>query len=131
MNNTIKSSQCQVTPKIYKDIEMDKSLHKEGRRVSYIIKRDIVKALGATACLVYEYYIDKAYAKNYDLFDDEKVANVLGLGKETVRKTRLALQKAGFIYFNRTKRGNIETHDYYFGESALVFAQGTMHNINK
>ena len=122
MNCTTKSKQSQIPTKIYKDIEMDKSLHKEGRRVSYTVKRDIVKQINTTACLVYEYYVDKAYAKNYDLFDDEKVANVLGLTARVVQDARLALQRAGFIYFNRIKRGAIETHDYYFGESALVHA---------
>jgi len=99
---------------------MDKGLHREGRKVSAPIRREIVKELNTTAYVLYEYYVEKAEAPNYDLFNDKLVGQILGLSTQTVQKTRLSLQKNNFIFFSKRVAGDIEAHDYVIGKDRVM-----------
>ena len=99
---------------------MDKTLHREGRKVSAPVRREIVKELNATAYLLYEYYVEKAEAPDFDLFNDTLVAQVLGLTPRTVKATRLALQNADFILLTKQTAGDIEAHDYIIGKERVI-----------
>jgi len=99
---------------------MDKGLHREGRKVSAPIRREIVKELNPTAYIVYEYYVEKAEAPDYDLFKDKLVGQILGLSAQTVQKTRLTLQKRNFIFFSKRVAGDIEAHDYVIGKDRVM-----------
>lgn len=104
---------------------MDKTLHREGRKVSAPIRREIIKELNPTAYVVYEYYVEKAEAPEYDLFNDATVATVLGLSPRSVKENRLLLQKANFIYFSKRKAKDLEAHTYIIGrDKALEYLDG-------
>ena len=103
---------------------MDKSLHREGRKVSAPLRREIIKELNPTAYIVYEYYVEKAEAPEYNLFNDTLVAKVLGLSQRVVKEARLTLQKANFIYLTKRKAGDIEAHNYIIGKDRVMECLG-------
>jgi len=106
--------------KLYKIVNMDKKRHREGRKVSADIRREIIKELNPTAYVLYEYYVEKVEAPEFDLFNDKIIGQVLGLSERTVREYRNKLEKAGFIRLYRKKLGDIEAHDYFIGKDKVL-----------
>lgn len=54
------------------------------------------------------------------MLDDEKADFTFGFSTETVRKTRLALRKAGFIDWRVRKLPGVIIHTYYIGEDKIA-----------
>ena len=79
----------------------------------------LVRELNEVALYLYMAYIDKAYTPGVDLLDDTKVGKSIGWTSRKVKDNRLKLQKAGWIYFNKTSSKGITFATWALGKDKV------------
>ena len=80
--------------------------------------QELVITIGANAVLVFTHYVAIAHQSNPNM-EDSQIAKLTGLSEQTVKRTRLALVKAGwFLRIKGTYKGDTQI-TYLVGKEAV------------
>lgn len=82
-------------------------------------QREIQKKFGANAVLLIQFMYSKAGAPKYE-FTDKKTGEALGWSTQTAQRTRLALEKGGWLFSRRYTASDKHKHiTYYIGPNVV------------
>ncbi len=81
---------------------------------------DIVKDTNEVAVYLYNYYVSIAYEPNRNLLDDKLIARAIGWTASKVKKNRLKLTHAGWIYFHQRQFQGIKYATWVFGKDLVI-----------
>lgn len=86
------------------------------------VKRKMLKDVGATALVIFEYYDQAIHYDDY-LITDKRVADALGVSVSTVQRARLKLRQFNYFFEVSSKTKVMETYLYALGKVEVVKAK--------